>query len=163
MNKMELLLHEWDFCHDKEDWFPPLAQALEGVTAEQAKWRPEGEAANTIWETVRHLIFYKERLLNRLRGEEPQYPEGLTNDDTFASTQEEEGAWQETAAHLAKVHHSIREVLAGLKEDDFERANPKTPLGLQVTSLIMHDAYHTGQIVLVRKLQGSWPSSRSFE
>ncbi|PEL73618.1 serine/threonine protein phosphatase, partial [Bacillus toyonensis] len=25
-----------------------------------------------------------------------------------------------------------------------------------------HDAYHTGQIIQLRKLQGSWPTHRSY-
>jgi len=71
MDKIELLLREWDFCYDEEDWFPPLSEALKGLTAAQADWRPEGGSVNSIWETVHHLIFYKERLLTRLSGEEP--------------------------------------------------------------------------------------------
>ncbi|MGE7057310.1 DinB family protein, partial [Paenibacillus glucanolyticus] len=32
----------------------------------------------------------------------------------------------------------------------------------RIASLITHDAYHTGQIIFLRKLQGSWPAKRSF-
>lgn len=39
----------------------------------------------------------------------------------------------------------------------------RTCAGEEVMSLILHDAYHTGQIVLVRKLQGSWPGTRRFD
>jgi uncharacterized damage-inducible protein DinB len=163
MNKIDLLLREWDFCYDKEDWYPPLAHVLRGVTAAQASWRPAGEAANTIWENVNHLTFYKERFLKRLKGEESEYPQGIGNDDTFVAKQQDEKAWQESVARLEAVHREIREVLAGLKEEDFDRPIPKNTIGLWASSLVMHDAYHTGQIVLIRKLQGSWPSRRSFE
>lgn len=163
MNKIDLLLHEWDHCYNKEDWYPPLADVLRGVTAAQASWRPEGEAANTIWETVHHLTFYKQRFLKRITGKEAEYPEGVTNDDTFSVTEEGEDAWQEALACMESVHNHLREVLAELKDEEFERLVPKNPLGLWATSLVMHDAYHTGQIVLIRKLQGSWPARRSFE
>lgn len=59
MNKIELLLHGWDSCYEKEDWYPPLTDALNGLTAEQANWRPEGEHVNTIAENLNHLIFIK--------------------------------------------------------------------------------------------------------
>ena len=36
-------------------------------------------------------------------------------------------------------------------------------VGRWVNSLVLHDAYHTGQIMFIRKLQGSWPSRRSFD
>ncbi|MBU7316546.1 DinB family protein [Paenibacillus oleatilyticus] len=163
MNKKELLLHEWDICYDKEDWFPPLREALKGLTAAEADWRPEGAAANTIRETVRHLTFYKERLLKRLSGEDPHYPDGLTNDDTFAAYGERESTWEEEAARLEHVHKAVRAALAELSEDDLERPLPKTTIALSITSLVVHDAYHIGQIVQIRKLQGSWPAQRSFD
>lgn len=163
MNKKELLLHKWDICYDKEDWFPPLSEALNGLTAAEADWRPEGAAANTIRETVRHLTFYKERLLKRLSGEDPQYPDSMSNDDTFAAYGEREETWEEEAARLEHVHKAVRAALAALSEDDLERQLTKTTIALSVTSLVVHDAYHTGQIVQIRKLQGSWPARRSFD
>jgi hypothetical protein len=165
MNKIELLLTQWGYCYDDTewDWYPPLTQALKGLAAEQADWRPQGDAANTIWENVQHLIFYKERLLKRLTGEEAEYPPGLINDDTFTVTVKGERAWQETLSRLETVHNGIKEQIKSLREEDFERPIPKTPIGLWITNLALHDAYHTGQIMMVRKLQGSWPKRRVFE
>jgi uncharacterized damage-inducible protein DinB len=165
MNKIELLLHGWDSCYEKEDWYPPLSDALKELTAEQANWRPEGEHVNTIWENVHHVIFYKERLLKRMTGEESDYPEGLTNDDTFAVGVTSEENWQESLTRLKSVHHGIRARIAGWKEEDYEYVFPNRtqPLSRWVNSLITHDAYHTGQIIFIRKLQGSWPSQRSFD
>lgn len=162
MDKIELLLREWDFCYDEEDWYPPLLEALKGLTAALADWRPEGGSVNTIWETVNHLIFYKERLLTRLSGEEPT-GSGITNDDTFAVAAKEDADWEETLSRLKEVHSRIREHIALFKEEDFERPLPKQPVGLTLTSLVFHDAYHTGQIIQLRKLQGSWPSRRAFD
>ena len=164
MNRIDLLIHEWDFTYDKEDWYPPIQHALSGLTAAQASWRPPGEAANTIWENVSHLLYYKERFLERLKGNDP-VPTANNNDDTFANVGEsdDEEAWQATLARLKAVHEGVREVLTSLTEKDFDRPAPTVSLGTSVTSIIMHDAYHTGQIVQIRKLQGSWPSRRSFD
>jgi hypothetical protein len=165
MNKIELLLHGWDSCYEKEDWYPPLTDALEELTAEQANWQSESEHVNTIWENVHHLIFYKERLLKRMTEEESDYPEGLANDDTFAVGSKSERDWQETLARLKSVHQGIRNRIAGWDDEDFEHIFPNRSqsVGRWVNSLIMHDAYHIGQIIFIRKLQGSWPSRRSFD
>ncbi|NBD23228.1 DinB family protein [Paenibacillus glycinis] len=163
MSKTELLLRGWDYAYGQEDWYPPLSDALNGLTAEQAHWRPEGGHVNTVRETVQHLIFYKERLLKRLTGEERAYPEGVTNDDTFAVPAASQADWNDALDRLRAIHAGIRAQLAGWTEEDFERKLPTTTFGNWAHSLAMHDAYHTGQIIMVRKLQGSWPERRSFD
>ncbi len=161
MNRIDLLLHELSVTYDREDWYPPLKQALEGVSAAQANWRPDGQAANTIWETVHHLIYYKERLLLRLLGNDPGPVD--ENDATFApGDTADESAWQAALNRLDAVQRGLRDALAGLPDEAFDQPMPQQSMGTMVTSIILHDAYHTGQIVQLRKLQGSWPARRSF-
>jgi uncharacterized damage-inducible protein DinB len=162
MNRIERLRQGWDYAYEQEDWYPPLADALRGIDAAEAEWKPEGAAVNSIWQTVNHLIFYKERLLRRLTGEETEYPKGLTNDDTFAVAAAGDRAWQETLERLDRVHRGIRERLAGMTDTELDEALPDGKLEGWADSLIRHDAYHAGQIVLLRKLRGTWPASRSF-
>ncbi|MBB6674803.1 DinB family protein [Cohnella nanjingensis] len=163
MSRLELLKQYWDFTYDQEDWFPPLKDALNGVTAAQADWRPEGEAANTIRATVHHLVFYKERFLQALQTGDAGYPPGLTNDDTFRADGTDEASWTAVRARLEAAHRSLRALLGAMTESDLEKRVPKTETGQWFMSLIAHDAYHTGEIVQIRKLQGSWPARRSFE
>jgi hypothetical protein len=163
MNRIEVLVQGWQFSYDQEDWYPPLLDALKGVSAAQASWKPAGSVVNTIWENVNHLIFYKERLLKRWTGEETEYPPGLTNDDTFSVPSTDEESWQDTLARLDRVHRGIGERLAALSEADLDDAIPSRKLDAWAHSLIRHDAYHTGEIIMMRKLQGSWPARRSFE
>lgn len=157
----EVLLQNWDYVMDIEDWSPPLSTALEGVSSDQASWKPEGVSGNTIWETVNHLTYYKERLLNKLKGL-PQLPHPESNDATFTVAVSGEEAWEQAVAKLKSVHASLREVIEALEEGAYDWGGSGHAPGEEVMSLILHDAYHTGQIVLVRKLQGSWPSVRSM-
>ncbi|KWX73356.1 hypothetical protein AMQ84_22920 [Paenibacillus riograndensis] len=157
----DVLLQNWDYVMDIEDWAPPLSAALEGVTSEQAVWKPQGEAGNSIWETVNHLTYYKERLLIKLKGL-PKLPEAESNDATFTVTESGEEAWEQAVAKLKQVHASLREVIEALEEGAYDWGGSGHAPGEEVMSLILHDSYHTGQIVLVRKLQGSWPTNRSF-
>lgn len=161
MSQIDELLLKWNYCYDQEDWYPPLAPALEGVTAEEASWRPQGEAGNTIWENVNHLLYFKERLLKRL-GKEETISEGISNDDTFLNVEEGDEAWQKTVGRIAKAHKDIRDAVSRMSEEDLRRPAPNRPLQDQLHSLMVHDAYHTGQIILIRKLQGSWVAARSY-
>ncbi|XID94850.1 DinB family protein [Paenibacillaceae bacterium WGS1546] len=163
MNAKQLLQHAWDCAYSKEEWYAPLAEALRGVTLEQAVWKPQGEPVNSIWETVEHLIFYKTRLLRRLTGEESEHPPGLTNDDTFAIGDATEERWIEAQARLKNVHLALGERLAGLEEQSLDERIPDTPIGVWFLNLALHDANHVGQMIFLRKLQGSWPSRRSYE
>jgi hypothetical protein len=54
-------------------------------------------------------------------------------------------------------------LLSAMSDADFDRLFSQTSLGLSTFNIIMHDAFHTGQIVQTRKLQGSWPARRSFD
>ncbi|QRG68696.1 DinB family protein [Brevibacillus choshinensis] len=163
MSRKELLLKNWEFTYEQEDWYPPLRDALSGVTAAQASWRPVGEAANTIWENVSHLLYYKERLLHRLLGTE--FPlSAESNDDTFVPSggPDDEDAWKQAQQRMESVHRQIQEKLASLSEEAFDQGLPTTSIAQSVMSIMLHDACHTGQIVQIRKLQGSWPAKRHF-
>ena len=157
----DVLLQNWDYCMDVEDWSPPLSDALEGVDSQQASWKPQGEAANSIWETVNHLTYYKERLLRKLKGLEKE-PDLESNDDTFSVTETGDEAWQNAVSRLKKVHADLRVIIEALEEGAYDWGGSGHAPGEEVMSLILHDVYHTGQIIMTRKLQGSWPSRRSF-
>ena len=81
MKRTDLLLNALDSTFDKESWYAPFKHAIEGLTAEQAMWKPSGEETNTIWENVNHLIYYKERLAANLEGH--GWAHNLDGNDTF--------------------------------------------------------------------------------
>lgn len=63
---------------------------------------------------------------------------------------------------MEDVHRQIQEKLASLSEHDLDQALPSIPASQSVMSIMLHDAFHTGQIIQIRKLQGSWPAKRTF-
>jgi uncharacterized damage-inducible protein DinB len=162
MNVKELLLHEWACTYDQEDWYPPLSSAVSGLDAAKASWKPTGEACNTIWENVSHLLYYKERFYHRLSGTTFS-PEAATNEETFApaGSADDEDAWQATLQRVEQVNRDILEKLSSLSEEELQRSLPTNSILKVAMSLVLHDAFHTGQIVQLRKLQGSWPAQRS--
>jgi DinB superfamily len=152
--RMDLLLNVLDSTYEKESWYAPLKHAIEGITAEQATWRPAGEATKTIWENVNHLIYYKERLVSNMQGIE--WTNNLDGDQTFSLTEQsnDDAEWNKIAKRAEEVNHNLRQLLIKTPEEEIEQLEGK------LLDIFLHDAYHTGQIIQIRKMQGSWPSHR---
>ncbi len=154
----DLLTEQFSACYDDDGWFVSLRNALAGLTAEQAAWKPDG-ADNSIWEEVNHIYFWNDRWLQRYRGELNE-AQDVENKTTFLSGETD---WKKTLEKLYAAMEEWRvnlieisdEKLASAVNDDYQ-APWSSPLGHQN----IHNAYHIGQIVLLRKLQGSWDSSK---
>ncbi len=160
MERKDILIQAWDHCYDIEGWYPPLRNALEGVDGSQAVWRPQGESSNTIQEIVNHLFYYKRRFLFRLEGRVWPY-EISSNDQSFLPGEHTMHLpWGELVYELATIHGQIRNKIVELTDDKLSLSLPNDPVDQQVMILATHDAYHTGQIIFIRKLYGSWPGVR---
>ena len=151
-----IILKCWATAYDHEGWYPPLKDALAGLSAEEALHKTSPRA-HSVRELVNHIIYYKDRFLHRQEGKEFT-PEYNTNDETFTEVlKDHEGeSWDAQLKRLDAVHKGIGERIANLTESDLDKPAPVEPIGAQVLNLAFHDAYHTGQIVLLRKLDGRW-------
>lgn len=153
-NRIELIrtlrAHSWN----KVGWFVPLAEALEGLTAKEAAWAPPG-GGNTIWQTVKHINFYNEQLICRMTGT-PFEANIETNDDTFGPSgdPEDQAGWQETVARTHFLAERLGQLFAEANEADLDVPAGNSTRIDGLAAWIMHDTYHTGQIVLLRKMQG---------
>ena len=160
MQIKDTIIKGWDEAYDVEGWYPPLKAALDNINDQEAMWRPQGKASHTIAELVIHLLYYKKRFLYGLEAK-PWTATIDTNDESFSAIAEATPAqWQDAADELKTVHQRIREKLTEINVDDLDKPLPGTTIGEHVFTLIVHDAYHTGQIVMIRKLQGTWPAFR---
>ncbi|WHY73824.1 DinB family protein [Fictibacillus enclensis] len=156
MNRMDLLLNVLDTTYDKESWYAPFKDAINGITAEQARWRPPGEATKSIWENVNHLIYYKERTAAKMEGRE--WKNSLDGDETFLLTEpsNDDQQWKNVVERAERAQQGLRRVLSETPVEDLDQDS----LEAKLLDIMLHDAYHTGQILLIRKMQGSWPSRR---
>jgi len=68
--------------------------------------------------------------------------------------------WDKLVEALASVHGQIQAKIVALPDDKLASKLPDDPIDQQIMTLATHDAYHTGQIILIRKLYGSWPGVR---
>lgn len=153
MNRKEILLKTWDVSNEVESWFVPIRKAIENVNADQAVWKPEGVSDfNSIQEITHHLFYYKARFLTRLAGVD--FETVANNEVTFIAGLS--WKWEEVREELFSVNSKIVNLIQSLKDADIDQLQPEEAIGQQLLDLATHDAYHAGQLVLIRKLQGAW-------
>ena len=153
----EVLLKQFDRCYNENGWFVAVRSALEGVTAAQALWKPDG-SDNSIWESLAHVSYYNNAYLQRFKGIDYKY-DITDNDETFRSGDLSEAAWRAEVAKFDEIMTTWRGLIetadpAKLGEP-VSAENPATWAEL-IANVNAHNAYHGGQILLLRKLQGSW-------
>ena len=141
-----ILLEELRSTHNQEDWFVPANIAVEGLTPEQASWT-DGKGNHSVGQLANHLIFWDERNLAKFKGEQPAKYSG-NNDETFNNFDTKN--WPETVKRLDEVMTEWEKAVE--TADDKKLDAWASTIGKIAT----HNAYHIGQMIYVRKLQGSW-------
>ena len=154
----EILERQFSLCFDENGWFVGVRNALDGVTVEQAAWRPEGSDDNCIWETLSHITYYNNAYLQRFKGIEFEY-DVENNDQTFSTGEYTEADWQADLAKFDAVMNEFRELIRSADESKFAEPVPTNTSRRWwevIADINAHNAYHGGQVLLLRKLQGAW-------
>ncbi|MGH9497351.1 MAG: DinB family protein, partial [Candidatus Sulfotelmatobacter sp.] len=141
-----VLLHELQTTHNQEEWFAPVSVAVDGLTAEQASWQPP-TGAHSPGQLTYHLLFWNRQSLAKLKGESPEKFSG-DNNETFVKFDAKH--WSDTVKQLDQVLTDLEKLV---ETADEQKLATMAPI---VANICTHNAYHTGQIVYARKLQGSW-------
>jgi uncharacterized damage-inducible protein DinB len=145
-NLRELLLAELRSTHTTAEWFVPANTAVKGLTAEQASWT-DGKGNHSVGQLAYHIVFWNRQNLARLKGETPQKFSG-NNDETFDKFDTK--TWNDTVQQLDQVLTDLEKWVETADEAKLKE-NAQT-----FTHISTHNAYHIGQIIFVRKEQGSW-------
>ena len=149
-----LLLHSIDEAYDRAAWHGRnLRWSLRGVTARQADRRP-GPGRHNIRELAVHAAYWKHRVRGRLTGQKrDSFP--IPGSDWLSLPPVSEKAWRGERELLDAEHRALREVVAGFPAELLERPLPglrgRTALR-EIAGIALHDAYHTGQIQLVKAM-----------
>ncbi len=141
-----LLLHELHTTHAEADWFVPVNTALDGLSAEQASWTPPN-GGHSAGQLAYHLLYWNRSNLNTFKGIKNEKFSG-NNDETFVKFDTKQ--WADTVKQLDEILTELEKLVASASDEQL--AKWADTIGNTCT----HNAYHTGQIVYVRKLQGSW-------
>ncbi len=141
-----VLLHELRTTHTKAEWFVTINTAVEGLTAEQANWQPP-KGGHSAGQLAYHLLFWNQRNLNNFRGVKN---DNFTGDNKETFDKFDNRQWADIVKQLDQVMTDLEKVVE--TADDQHLAKWANTIG----NLCAHNAYHIGQIVYVRKLQGTW-------
>jgi len=164
MTQKEILLKQMSACHNQKNWFVPMNDALSGLTPQQALWLDSTES-HSIWQIVNHLIFWNNRWLNRFKGIAMPKMEG-DNEATFSV---KNGTQQEWLSAIKKLDEILDEWETELKKADEIKLNNEAFQDYEdswydvIMQITIHNAYHIGQIVNLRKMQGSWDSKQGVQ
>lgn len=154
MTIREVLLVQIARTYEQESWQPSLLMAIEGLTAEQAAWKPAPER-HSVWQIVRHLNLWKRAVLGAWDGETPD-DEALEKAD-WQEVSGDQGDWEADVAALKDVSNRVRALIEEASEERLLASfGPwDRPLWQSAMAMATHDAYHAGQIRYVRALQGA--------
>lgn len=148
-----ILLEQLRSTHNKAEWFVPANTAVEGLTAEQASWT-DGKGNHSVGQLAAHIIFWNRRNLARFNGESLEKFKGR-NDETFTSFDSKQ--WGTTVKQLDEVMTEWEKAV-----ESADDAKLKSWYST-IEHIGAHNAYHIGQIVYVRKEQGSWDPEKGVK
>jgi hypothetical protein len=147
-----ILLEQLRTTHNQKEWFAPADVAMDGLTAEQANWK-DGKGNHSVGELVSHLVYWNSDELAKFKGETPPKYSG-NNDDTFAFDPKQ---WEASVKRFDQVMSEWEKAVEAADE-----AKLKDWYSI-IAHIGAHNAYHLGEIVYVRKEQGSWDASKGVK
>ena len=151
MTEIERIIEELKNIHNGNPWHgASLADALDGVTCEQALARPI-EHAHNIWAVVSHIGGWEDVFRRRIEGQSAVEPD----EDNFPAPPEpSEKAWAETLEKLETVHEKMLGTAGKLTDSALDRTIEGKDYSLRflLRETVNHKIYHTGQIALLKKI-----------
>lgn len=144
-----ILLEQFRNSWNKEDWYVPLSIAVDGITAKQAMWKPS-DSSHSVGELAYHLLFWNRDELDKFYGRKPA-PFSGNNNETFTIT---EATWTSTVQQLTQVMSDWEKAIQTADDAKLKK------WASEIDHINTHIAYHTGQILYIRKLAGNWDPSK---
>lgn len=128
--------------------YPSVLETLEGITAEQAAWKPAPEC-NSIWQIVDHMTDSKMWQIDMLE-------KGQAAPPVWTHPSGGEAAWQAPMERLKEAHMRLKAVLGKIPEESLLMMPvpewKQTQLELLLSNAA-HEANHAGQIDYLKGLR----------
>lgn len=148
-----VLLQQLRSTHNNSEWFVCVKVAVDGLTADQAKWT-DGKGNHSVGQLTNHLLFWNRQQLAAFK--DPAAPKYTgSNDETFNAFDPK--SWSATVQQLDAVLTELEQVVESADEARLKAIAPA------IAHINTHNAYHIGQIVIVRKAQGAWDPSKGVK
>lgn len=139
------------FTMDKNFWQSSLLKQIEGLSSKDALYLPAPDR-HCIWEIVRHIAYWKYWALTYVK-------EGIglnAKEDNWKALPEDlsETSWQNEIYKLRELNDECIRLIESLGSTLFDSTEEKIVFFRQ---LLYHDCYHTGQIGMLKAMQGIKP------
>jgi uncharacterized damage-inducible protein DinB len=148
-----ILLQQFQNTWNQQDWFVPVSKAVEGISAEQAMWKPS-DSSHSVGQLAYHLLFWNKQLLDKFYNRTPAVFDGNNNETFTAFT---EASWASTVQQLNQL---MSDWETAIKTADDAKLQAWYSL---IAHMNTHNAYHTGQILYIRKLAGNWDPNKGVK
>ena len=136
---------------------PDFEKVTAAMPAELRGIRPGG-AAHSTWELVEHIRLAQFDILEFIRN--PGYKEPRWPDDYWPKSPQprDEAEWRESLAGFRRDAAGIEALVTDPGSDLLARIPHGSGQTLLREALLVadHNAYHLGQVVLLRRLLGAW-------
>lgn len=141
-----MLIEQLNNTHSDQNWFVPTRIAIEGLSTEQSNWN-DGSENHSIAELVSHLTFWSEANLRAFKGEDMSYAK-IDNKTTFKKFTDKE--WKTLVIKLDSIQTEWERLTENATDEQL------TKWKSEILNMTAHNAYHTGQIIYIRKRNGWW-------
>jgi len=130
-----------------------VTEILDGIDSAMAAARPL-PFAHSIWELVHHIEVWERVVLRRLGGDPA--PVNSVEEDWPPVRETSAGAWTAANAKLQMTHRQLRERVITFPDSRLEETAPGQSYNhyVMLHGVSQHDAYHLGQIGLLKKSLG---------
>jgi hypothetical protein len=146
-----ILLQQLRGTHDNEEWFVPVKIAIEGLTPDQATWKDDSDN-HSIAQLVNHLIFWNQQQLAKFNGEKPAPFDG-DNKETFS----DKAGWETSVKQIDEVLKAWEKAIENADEAKLAKWYST------IAKISTHNAYHTGQIIYIRKMRRNWDPEKGVK
>jgi uncharacterized damage-inducible protein DinB len=137
---------------------------VEDLTADLVSRRITG-VPHSIWQLLFHLNYWIDYELRRVRGERPPYPAHAEQSWPARPAPADDAEWRGEADRFAALLGELARLANSGPEQLQQEVEAMHPVHGQQSSSVLrvlwqtavHNSYHLGQIVLLRRGLGVWP------
>lgn len=139
---------------------PTAVGSLRGVSAAQAAWSP-APGRKSIWQLALHIAYWNYAVRRRLEGGTgARFPHSPANWPSVPERADNK-RWAVDVALLKSEHARLAATIAKIPSSRYGTAlagGKRWTIGELIVGIAQHDAYHTGQIQLLKRL---WQAAHS--
>jgi uncharacterized damage-inducible protein DinB len=134
-------------------WYLPYSDSVANLSEEEAFWKPNPDS-HSIAEIVQHLLYWNETWQLRYKKSHVDAVPPINNNESFLTKENER--FFDMKERLLVVLLNWQELLSEVELESDVNGFPVPAKWWEILgNVTTHNAYHIGQIIYIRKLQGS--------